>query len=64
MVAYINMMAYMNMMRAILGFQRSFLVVVHNLQPRPRIGPELRTTSPDQAPRRGWRLCITTKTYR
>ena len=37
MVAYINMMAYMNMMRALLGFQRSFLVVIHGLQPRPRI---------------------------
>ena len=34
MVAYTNMIAYMNMMRAILGFQRSFLVVVHSLQPR------------------------------
>ena len=34
MVAYTNMIAYMNMMRAILGFQRSFLVVIHSLQPR------------------------------
>ena len=31
MVAYINMMPYMNMMRAILGSQRLFLVVTHNL---------------------------------
>ena len=35
MVAYVNMMAYINMMRAIfMGYQRSFLVVIHNLQPR------------------------------
>ena len=36
-MTYINMMAYMNMMRALLGFQRSFLVVIHGLQPRPKI---------------------------